>query len=98
MISTTLHCLLKQNLSYLSQIVFSTVNPKGIKLMTQLRIGLSQLLERNYKHGLHNSFSLFCSFPAGIYLLKVNNEGTRTTPGFVLVPLLLTLNIFHTLF
>ena len=51
--------------------------------------------------------------PAGIYLLKVNgrntrrrceiiskrnNKGTRTTPGVVLVPLLFTLNIFHTLF
>ena len=58
--------------------------------MTQLRIGLSQLLEHNYKHGLRNSFSLLCSFPAGIYLLKVCNEGTRTTPGIVLVPLLLT--------
>ena len=30
-------------------------------------------------------------------MFKVNNKGTRTTPGIVLVPLLLTLNIFHTL-
>ena len=46
----------------------------------------------------------------GIYLLKVNNRNTRTrceicseltikdTIGVVLVSLLLTLNIFHTLF
>ena len=49
--------------------------------------------------------------PAGIYLVKVNNRNTkvrnmfkvnnkdtRTTPGVVLVSLLLTLNIFCTLF
>ena len=47
--------------------------------------------------------------PAGIYLtietldqgvrmFKVNNRDTRTTPGIVLVSLLLTLNICHTLF
>ena len=29
---------------------------------------------------------------------KVSNEDTRTTPGVVLVSLLLTLNLFHTLF
>ena len=31
-------------------------------------------------------------------MFKVNNKDTRTTPGIVLVSLLLTLNIFHTLF
>ena len=31
-------------------------------------------------------------------MFKVKNKGTRMTPGAVLVPLLLTLNIFHTLF
>ena len=50
--------------------------------------------------------------PVGIYLLKgnnkntrtrceifkINNKDTRTTPGVALVSLLLTLNIFHTLF
>ena len=37
--------------------------------------------------------------PAGIYLLKVKrNIRTRCTNGVVLVFLLLTLNIFHTLF
>ena len=35
-------------------------------------------------------------FPVGIYLLKVNNRNNRTN-GVVLVFLLLTLNIFHTL-
>ena len=28
-------------------------------------------------------------------MFKLNNKGTRTTPGVVLVSLLLTLNIFH---
>ena len=31
-------------------------------------------------------------------MFKVNNKDTRTTPGVILVSLLLTLNIFHTLF
>ena len=35
--------------------------------------------------------------PARIYLLKVNNKDTRTTPEVILVSLLLTLNKFHTL-
>ena len=54
-------------------------------------------------------FTLQNKFPAGIYMLKVNNRNTRTrceicseltikTPGVVLVSLLLTLNIFHTFF
>ena len=41
------------------------------------------------------------SNPVGIYLLKVNNRNTRTSCDLndvVLVFLLLTLNIFHTLF
>ena len=33
--------------------------------------------------------------PAGIYLLKFNNEDTKTTP---MVSIWLTLNIFYTLF
>ena len=36
--------------------------------------------------------------PAGNYMFKVNNKDTRMTPDVVLVFLLLTLNIFHTLF
>ena len=36
-------------------------------------------------------------FPAGIYLLKVNNRNSGAS-GVVLVSLLLTLNIFNTLF
>ena len=58
-------------------------------------------------------FSLESHFPADIYLFKVNNKNTearcemfkfntkdtRTTPMVLsLMPLLLTLNIFHTLF
>ena len=33
----------------------------------------------------------------GVNMFKVKNKGTRTTQGVVLVPLLLTLNIFYTL-
>ena len=56
------------------------------------------------------SMTLFISwYPVGIYLLKVNNRDTRKRCeicskltikpiGVVLVSLLLTLNIFHTLF
>ena len=36
--------------------------------------------------------------PTGNYMFKVNNRNTRPRPGVVLVFLLLTLNIFHTLF
>ena len=39
---------------------------------------------------------LRCSFPAGIYLLKVNSKNTRTRCE--IMSLLLTLNIFRTLF
>ena len=47
-----------------------------------------------------------CIFPAGIYLLKVNNRNTRTrceicsklNIGVFLLSLLLTLYMFHTLF
>ena len=31
-------------------------------------------------------------------MFKVNNKDKKTTPGVVLLPLLLTSNIFHTLF
>ena len=55
---------------------------------------------------------LSMGYPVGIYLLKFNNRNTGTkceicsklrikthdTNGIVLVSLLLTLNIFHTLF
>ena len=34
----------------------------------------------------------------GVNMFKVNNKDTRTIPGVVLVSLLLTLNIFRTLF
>ena len=52
---------------------------------------LEQVLTFNstlYHQMLHEAF------PAGIYLLKVNNRNT----GIFLVSLLLTLNIFRTLF
>ena len=46
-------------------------------------------------------FWLYLTFgypiPVSIYMFKVNNKDTRTTPRVVLVSLLLTFNIFHTL-
>ena len=44
-------------------------------------------------NGLRNSQNGLRDFPASIYLLKVNNKCTKTK-----MPLLLTLNILHTLF
>ena len=46
--------------------------------------------------------SLLLNIPAGIYLLEINNRNTRTgceiCSKLTMVSLLLTLNIFHTLF
>ena len=84
---------------------------ESIALLTFKCYQTCSKMERNI-HAV--SGNLFLSiFPAGIYLLKVNNRKTRKrcdlcskltikTPedaiGIVLVSLLLTLNIFHTLF
>ena len=41
--------------------VFRCHNPKGIKLLTRLRLGLSHLREHKFKHGFLNSLNPVCS-------------------------------------
>ena len=36
-------------------------NPKGVKLLTRLRLGLSQLREHKFKHGFQDSLNPICS-------------------------------------
>ena len=41
--------------------VFKCHNPKGIKLLTRLRLGLSHLREHKFNHGFLDSLSSVCS-------------------------------------
>ena len=41
--------------------VFRCHNPKGIKLLTRLRVGLSHLREHKFKHGFLDSLNPICS-------------------------------------
>ena len=41
--------------------VFKCHNPKGIKLLTRLRLGLSHLWEHKFKHGFLDSLNPICS-------------------------------------
>ena len=41
--------------------VFNCHNPKGIKLLTRLRLGLSHLREHKFKHGFLDSLNPICS-------------------------------------
>ena len=41
--------------------VFRCHNPKGIKLLTRLRLGLSQLRELKFKHGFLDSLNPICN-------------------------------------
>ena len=41
--------------------VFRCHNPEGIKLLTRLRIGLSNLREHEFKHGFLDSLNPICS-------------------------------------
>ena len=41
--------------------VFRCHNPKGIKLLTRLRLGLSHFREHKFKHGFLNSFNPVCT-------------------------------------
>ena len=63
------------------------------------------------QYGTVNLFKIFCCcerYPLGIYLLEVNNKNTKSKCGIcskltiktpdIKTSLLLTLNIFHTLF
>ena len=40
--------------------VFKFHNPKGVKLLTRLRLDLSHLQEREFKHGFQDSLSPVC--------------------------------------
>ena len=42
--------------------VFDCHNPKGVKLLKRLRLGLSHLRERKFKHGYQDSLNLICSY------------------------------------
>ena len=41
--------------------VFNCHNPRGVKLLNRLRLGLSQLREDKFKHGFQDSLNPFCS-------------------------------------
>ena len=41
--------------------VFRSHNPRGIKLLTRLRLGLSHLREHKFKHGFLDSLNPICS-------------------------------------
>ena len=41
--------------------IFNCHNPKGVKLLTRLRLGLSHLRERKFKHSFQDSLNHICS-------------------------------------
>ena len=41
--------------------IFQCNNPKGIKLVTRLRLGLSHLREHKFKHSFQDTLNPFCS-------------------------------------
>ena len=41
--------------------VFNCHNPRGLKLLTRLRLGLSHLREHKFKHGFQDSLNPICS-------------------------------------
>ena len=42
-------------------VFFNCRNPKGIKFITRLRLGLSHLREHKFKHSFQDSLNPFCS-------------------------------------
>ena len=58
---------------------FNCHNPKGIKLLSRLRLGLSHLREHKFKHSFQDSLNPFCSCRKGEvetschYLLPCSN-------------------------
>ena len=50
-----------ENISPSGNSVFRCHNPKGIKLLTRLRLGLSHLREHKFKHGFLDSLNPICS-------------------------------------
>ena len=49
--------------------IFKCHNPKGIKLLTRLRLSLSHLRERKFKHGFLDSLNPICSCGQNIEIL-----------------------------
>ena len=42
--------------------VYNCHNPKGLKLITRLRLGLSHLREHKFKHNFQDTINLLCSY------------------------------------
>ena len=62
--------------------VFKCYNPKGIKLLTRLRLGLSYLREHKFKHGFLDSLNPICSCGQNIetsthFLLHCSNYASE---------------------
>ena len=49
-----------------SNSVYNCHNPKGLKLITRLRLGLSHLREHKFKHNFQDTINLLCSYGIGI--------------------------------
>ena len=47
-------------------IVFECHNPQGIKFLTRLRLGLSYLREREFKHSFQDSLNPLCKYGAEV--------------------------------
>ena len=56
-----------------SNIAFNCHNPKGIKLLSRLRLGLSHLREHKFKHSFPDSLNHFCSCGKGGVETSFNN-------------------------
>ena len=41
--------------------IFGCHNPIGVKLLTRIRLGLSQLREHKFKRSFHDTFNPLCS-------------------------------------
>ena len=62
--SESIETLKKRILSFIRpspNSTFNCGNPRGIKLLSRLRPGLSHLIERNFKHSFQDSLNPFCS-------------------------------------
>ena len=46
--------------------VFNCRNPKGVKLLTRLRLGFSHLRDHKFKHSFQDSLNTICSCGNGI--------------------------------
>ena len=70
----TILCFIRPN----SNSVFNSHNPKGIKLLSRLRLGLSHLREHKFKHSFEDTTSPLCS---------CNLDNETTTHYFLHCPL-----------